>query len=188
MQSLPNRERLRPLIQYWGAISTEQAASFLKTFYDIKDAETVVENLCDAHQLTHMQGRKSVVSLSDYPGIVFNQGKERAVWVFLEYCKLILHQSGKFPTVITMNDHLGVNFTYNNEYYCMIYVAPTDLTYYNILKTVFDEHATFIFVTDDKQCAEKVKRVNAKDKIWYVQKVDGKWDIVQYKGKVTEDS
>lgn len=180
-----NASRIKPLLLYWGAMSTEQAAYFFKRFYSVDNAEAVVEYLCKSRYIGHLQGREEVVSISDYPGIIFNDKKERCIWVFFEYAKTILQTSGKWPKIVTHNDYYGINFTYNNEYYSIVYVGPDDFVYYNILKTRYDEASTYIFVTEDKKAAERIKKVNTKDKIWYVQKIGDKWDIVQYMGKNT---
>ena len=190
-----NAARLKPILLYWGAMTTEQAAHFLERFYKVENPSSIVDYLVQCRYLSHLQGRENLVSLSDFPKIVFNEGKERCIWVYFEYVRTILATIGKWPQIVTHNDFYGVNFklprrdeskgeTYNDkEYYCMVYVDPQDYTYRNIIKTLYDEQTTFIFVTDDKATAEKIEKINTKDKIWYVQKVNGKWDVVQYMGK-----
>lgn len=186
-----NAARIKPLLLYWGAMSTEQAAYFLKRFYSVDNADAVVNYLCTSRYIAYLRGRHDVVCISDYPGILFNDKKERCIWVFFEYAKAILRKTGKWPKIVSHNEYYGVNFKYDDEkddkcekkYYSMVYVGSDDYTYYPILKTQYDEATTYIYVTDDKKSAEQIKKINTKDKIWYVQKIGDKWDIVQYMGK-----
>lgn len=179
-----NASRIKPVLLYWGAMSMEQATYFLERFYGTENAQNKIDYLCRSRYLTHLRGNPNIVSISDYPGIIFNEEKERCLWVYFEYAKAILNESGNWPKIVTHNDYYGVNFCYNKEYYSIVYVGSDDFTYYNILKTKYDEATTFIYVTDCKQNAEKIRKVNTKDKIWYVQKIGNNWDIVQYTGKV----
>lgn len=165
----PNADRLMSQLTYWGAFSFQQCCYFLTRYFAIHDSETIVRSICQSRKLCYLHGDTNVVSISNFPYITFDEGKEKAIWVYFNYMDVARSSLKVWPKIITKNDFNGVDFILNNKYYSIVYISSVDKTYYSVLKTKLDEKITFIFVTDNKERASTIRTVNSDDKIWYVE-------------------
>lgn len=175
-----NARCLAKLMTYWMSMSTQQASYYLKTFFHVGHSDSVIRELCRNRYFCFYHGNEDVVACSNSPFIKHSKGKEKCIWVFFRYLEMKYFKNMKLD-ILTMNEMQGVDFILNDKCYSLCYISPADMTYKSYLtKTRHDEKQKYLLVTDSKEAAAQIEKINSDDIIWYVSDSDNVLNI--YKG------